>query len=47
MELITEEKDRYSSYIALCAQYNIEPDKSATIQCSTKIEVLEAIMKLM
>lgn len=47
MDLISEEKNKYSLYLSLCAYYKIEPGQVANTKCSSKTEVLEAILKLM
>lgn len=47
LDLITEEKNKYSSYLQFCAYYKIEPDPMVTVKCSTKVETLDFILKLM
>lgn len=46
LELIAEEKDKYSSYLQLCAFYKIEPHPIAYAKCLAKTEILEHILKL-
>lgn len=46
LDLIVEEKEKYSSYIQLCALYKIDPNIIATAKCSTKVETLENLLKL-
>ena len=45
--MITEERNKYSSYVQLCAFYKIEPDPIATNKCLSKVEILETILKMM
>lgn len=47
LDLIAEEKNKYSSYLQLCSYYKIEPDPVAIIKCSTKVETLEFMLKSM
>jgi hypothetical protein len=47
LELISEEKEKHSSYLQLCAYYKIEPDPIAIAKCSTKVETLDHMLKSM
>ncbi len=46
LDLIAEEKERYSAYTQLCAFYKIEPNSLATVKCLAKIETMEHMLKL-
>jgi hypothetical protein len=47
LDLIVEEKNKYSAYIQLCSYYKIDPDPIATVKCSAKVETLEYMLKSM
>jgi len=47
LDLISDEKNKYSLYLQSCTYYKIDPDPLATVKCSAKIEVLEHILKSM
>lgn len=44
MSLLTEEKERYSSYLQLCAHYQVNPDTMVTAASKAKIETLEQLL---
>lgn len=45
LDLITEEKNKYSSYLQLCSYYKVEPDPIVNAKCLTKVETLEFMLK--
>ena len=47
LDLLTEEKNQYATYLLCCAQYKIEPDSVAQAKALSKIETLECLLKLM
>jgi len=47
LDLIADEREKYSSYLQLCTYYKINPDSIVTIKCSVKIETLEHMLKSM
>lgn len=47
LDLIIEEKEKYSAYVQLCTYYKIDPNPIAMVKCSVKIETLEHILKSM
>ncbi len=47
LELITEEKNNYNSYSQLCSSYGIKIDNLAEARHSSKIEILELILKML
>jgi hypothetical protein len=47
LDLIAEEKNKYSAYLQLCTYYKIEPDLIALAKCSIKTETLEYMLKSM
>ena len=47
LDLIVEEREKYSSYVQLCTYYKIETDPLATVKCLAKIETMEHMLKLM
>lgn len=46
LELITEERDKYNTYLTICANYYVKPDPIISAKCMTKIETLESLLKL-
>lgn len=47
LDMISDEKNKYSIYMQACTYYKIDPDPFATVKCSAKIEILEHILKSM
>jgi hypothetical protein len=47
MDLIADERNKYSAYLQLCTYYKVDPDPMVLTKCSTKIETLELILKSM
>lgn len=47
IDLITEERNRYNTYISICAYYEVLPDPIVMAKCLTKIEAMESLLKLM
>ncbi len=47
LDLIADEKEKYSSYLQLCTYYKIDPDPLATVKCLAKIETMEHMLKSM
>lgn len=45
LDLIAEEKSKYSTYMQSCAYYKIDPDPIATTKCQSKIDLLENLLK--
>lgn len=47
LDLITEERNKYSTYMQLCTYYAIAPDRVAIAKSSSKIDTLECLLKSM
>ena len=46
LDLISEEKEKQNSYLQLCAHYKVSPDPLILAKHSSKMEILELIIKM-
>lgn len=46
LALISEEKEKFSNYSQLCAQYQITPDPIAVAKSQATLEILQRLLKV-